>query len=218
MGVTWRFLLECLGENVDIKAMNKNDVTEIRDTIILTVLPHVAFDGWTWEAIENAAQEAGYEQSMARAVFPDRIKDVLDGFADLADREMLKALDNIDPESLRIRDRIREALVARYVWLNPYKEALRQSVQFWMVPTRKPRGAKIVWRSADRIWSWAGDDATDYNRYTKRGLLSGIIVSTTLAWLNDPSENMDNTKAFLDRRIENVMQLGKIINKVKKAS
>lgn len=210
--------METLAKNVDIGAMNKNDVSEIRDKIILTALPQVAFDGWAWATIEAAAEDAGYESSMARAVFPDRIKDVLDGFADLADREMLKALKDVHSEDLRIRDRIREALLARYAWLGPHKEPLRQSIQFWMVPTRKPRGAKIVWRTADRIWNWAGDDARDYNRYTKRGLLSGIIVSTTLAWLNDASENMDNTKAFLDRRIENVMQLGKIINKVKKAS
>ena len=198
--------------------MNKMDVTEIRDKIILAALPQVAFDGWVWATIEQAAQDAGYEASMARAVFPDRIKDVLDGFADLADREMLEALVSTNIEDIRIRDRIRSAMLARYEWLNPHKEALRQSVQFWMLPTRKPRGAKIVWRSADRIWNWAGDDATDYNRYSKRGLLSGIIVSTTLVWLNDSDEHMDNTKAFLDRRIENVMQLGKIINRVKKAS
>ncbi|MEZ5814345.1 MAG: COQ9 family protein [Alphaproteobacteria bacterium] len=198
--------------------MNKKDVQALRDQILLTALPQVTFDGWTWETIERAAQEAGHTPSMARAVFPDRIKDVLNTFADLADREMLAALETTKIEDLRIRDRITAALLARYVWLTPHKEALRQSLQFWAFPTRKPRGAKIVWRTADRIWNWAGDTATDYNHYTKRGLLSGIIVSTTLVWLNDASENMDKTKAFLDRRIENVMQLGKVINKVKKAS
>ena len=198
--------------------MNKDDVVQIRDSILHAALPHVAFDGWTWEMIERAAEEAGYKPSMAKAVFPDRMKDVLDAFADLADREMLKALENTNPEDLRIRDRVRSALIARYEWLKPHKEALRQSVQFWMVPTRKPRGAKIVWRTADRIWEWAGDTATDYNHYTKRGLLSGIIVSTTLFWLNDSSEHMDNTKSFLDRRIENVMQFGKIIGRIKKSA
>lgn len=195
--------------------MNKNDVQEIQDSILLAALPNVAFDGWHWSLIESAAQEAGYEASMARAVFPDRVKGALDAFADMADREMLKALADIAPEDLRVRDRVCEALLKRFEWLAPYKEALRQSVQFWMVPTRKPRGAKLVWRTADRIWDWAGDDASDYNRYTKRGLLSGVIVSTTFAFLNDSSPHMDNTKAFLDRRIENVMQLGKVMNTIK---
>jgi len=98
--------------------------------------------------------------------------------------------------------------------LNSYKDAVDQSLHFWIWPTRKLRAAKITWRTADVIWNWAGDDARDYNRYTKRGLLSGVIASTTIAWLNDASTNMDKTKSFLDRRIENVMKLGKVIHSV----
>lgn len=198
--------------------MNKDDVTQIRDEILLAALPHVAFDGWNWEMVCRAAAEAGHKDTVVRVVFPGRIVDVLEAFADLADREMLKALQGVNPEDLRIRDRVSTALMARYEFLAPHKEALRQSLQFWMVPTRKPRAAKLVWRTADRIWDFAGDTAQDYNRYTKRGLLSGIIVSTTLVWLSDETENLDNTKAFLDRRIENVMQFGKVISRFKKTA
>lgn len=198
--------------------MDNTDITRIRDDIVESALPHVAFDGWSWALVEQACRDAGYEPAMARAVFPGRMKDVLDGFADLADRKMMAGLDDIDPGALRVRERVRTALLARYEFLCPHKEALRESVQFWMVPSRKPRAAKIVWRTADRIWDWAGDTATDYNRYTKRGLLAGILVSATLVFLNDESAHMDNTKAFIDRRIENVLQFGKWINRVKKAS
>lgn len=210
--------MECPAGKCDISDMNKDDVQNIRDAIVMAALPNVEFDGWNWPMIENSAQEAGYDAAMARAVFPDRIKDVLDGFADLADREMLKALGEINPEDLRVRDRIGTALLARFEWLAAHKDALRQSVQFWIVPSRKPRGAKVIWRTADRIWAWSQADSANFSRFSKRGLLSGIIVSTTFAFLNDDQENMDNTKAFLDRRIENVMQLGKVIRKVKTAS
>lgn len=199
-----------------ITPMNKQDVTQIRDEILMAALPDIAFDGWHWETIQNAAQKAGHSTNTGQSVFPGKMIDVLDHFADLADRKMLEALEDTPPEDLRIRDRIRTALLARYEWLAPHKEALRQSTQFWMIPTRKPRAAKIIWRTADRIWEWAGDTATDYNRYTKRGLLSGIIASTTLVFINDPSDDMEKTQSFLDRRIENVMQFGKVTNKFKK--
>lgn len=198
--------------------MNQDDVLKIRDEILEAALPNVPFDGWTMEVVSRGAEEAGHSDNTLRAVFPSGLIDVLDGFADLADRKMLAALEGIDPEGLRVRDRIREALLARYAWLEPHKEALRESLRFWMFPTRKPRAIKITWRLADRIWDWAGDLSNDYNHYTKRGLLSGVIVSTTLHFMNDASENLETTKAFLDRRIENVMQLGKVISKVKKAS
>ena len=199
-------------------AMNKNDVTKIRDEIITVALPNVTFDGWNWELIIKAAEEAGHKDTVVRLVFPDQMRDVLDAFADLADREMQKNLSDINPEDLPVRERVATALMTRYGFLQSHKEPLRQSLQFWIIPTRKTRAAKIVWRTADRIWNWAGDTSKDYNRYTKRTLLSGIIVSSTLYWLNNSDETLDSLRAFIDRRIENVLKCGKIINKIKKTS
>ena len=194
--------------------MNK-ETLEIQDEILEAALPNVAFDGWSWDVMCAAADDAGYNENIALAVFPEKLTGVLDYFSAWADRQMLDRLSKIDPSEMRIRDRIRTALMARYAVLNEHKEAVQQSLNYWLWPTRKPRAAKITWRCADVIWNWAGDNAKDYNRYTKRGLLSAVIASTTLAWLNDPSEDMSKTQAFLDRRIENVMQFGKIIQTVK---
>jgi ubiquinone biosynthesis protein COQ9 len=197
--------------------MNKDDVVKIQDEILLATLPHVVFDGWNWEAVVLGAADAGHSEAVARGVFPGRVIDVLDGFAALADRRMLAALVDVDADALRVRDRVKVSLMARYGFLAEHKDALRQSVQFWAVPTRKVRGGKLVWRTADVIWNWAGDTATDYNRYTKRWLLSGIIVSSTLYWMNDSCETLDNLERFVDRRIDNVMKFGKILSRKKKA-
>ncbi|HOO81687.1 MAG TPA: COQ9 family protein [Alphaproteobacteria bacterium] len=198
--------------------MKQADDIQNKDKILEKVLPEVAFDGWHWSLVQRIARKEGYSAEGLHALFPGKLKDVLAAFSDLADRKMLEVLQEVDPEDLRIRDRVSTALMARFEWLAQHKEALRQSLQFWMVPMNKPCGARLVWHSADKIWRYAGDRATDYNHYTKRGLLSGVIVSTTLAFLNDETETLDNTRAFLDRRIENVMQLGKVINKVKRVS
>lgn len=198
--------------------MNRDDAIKIRDEIIEAMLPHVVFDGWTWDGLLRAAQEAGHDELTVQAVFPGKMIDVLDGFSDMADHAMLESLMKLDPEKMRVRDRVRAGVLARFEFLQPHKEALRKSLAFWALPPRKLRAGKIVWRTSDRIWAWAGDTARDYNRYTKRGLLSGIIVSTTLVWLDDSGEDMSITKDFLDRRIENVMQLGQMIGKIKKAA
>lgn len=196
--------------------MNKSDVIKIQDEILQVLLPNVVFDGWHWDVVLQAAEEAGYSENTVRGVFPGKMVDVLDHFADWADREMMAGLAGVSPEDLRVRDRVKTALMKRYEVLQPYKDAVRQSLQFWIVPTRKPRAVKITWRTADRIWDWAGDSATDYNRYTKRGLLSGVIAATTLAWLNDSSDDMEQTREFLDRRIENVMTIGKVVGRFKR--
>jgi len=196
--------------------MGKRSHRELRTDLVLAALPHVPFDGWTWETLEKAAIEAGHSADMAAALFPGGVRDALDTFADLADREMLAALKPLQPADMRVRDRVQHAVMARFEFLQRYREAERLALGYWSLPHHAPSAARIVWRTADRIWDWAGDTAKDYNRYTKRGLLSGVLGATALAWLNDNSPDMASTRAFLSRRIENVMQLGRFIGKIRK--
>jgi len=189
---------------------------QIREAILCEALKDVPFEGWDWEGIEKAADRLGYNPDMARAVFPARMKDVLQSFSDWADSQMLERLGAVDIETMRVQDRVRLAVKTRLEVLTPYKEALRLSVSYWLRPFRKWQASGKVWQTADVIWKWAGDKSKDYNYYTKRGLLSGIIVSTTLAWLSDDSPDMHITLGFLDRRIANVMKFGSFIGKLKK--
>jgi ubiquinone biosynthesis protein COQ9 len=192
------------------------DVQDIRDRILASLLPDLAFDGWTWDGAVKAAMTAGYDRHMATAVFPGGLGDVLDHFSGWADRQMLERLEKIDPEDLRVRDRVRIAVQKRIEVLAPWKEAVRLASRYWAVPYRAGHAGRLVWRTADCIWIWAGDTATDYNRLTKRTLLSGVLSSTMLVWLADREPGLERTHAFLDRRIENVMRLGQFIGKIKK--
>ena len=99
-----------------------------------------------------------------------------------------------------------------------WREAERRAMTYWAVPLRNLQASRNLWRTADRIWVWAGDTASDYNHYSKRILLSGVIGATMLAWLNDESGDPEKIAAFLDRRIENVLKMGKIIGKLKKGA
>lgn len=191
---------------------------EIQQEIIAAMLPDVPFDGWTMQGARRAAITCGYDGAMADAVFPGGLGDVMSGFSDWADGQMMAALGNVDANALRVRERIAEAVMARLEALRPYREAERLALSYWAVPTRSLRAGRNLWRTADRIWVWAGDTATDYNRYTKRGLLSGVIGATMLVFVEDDSEDLAASRAFLMRRIENVMQLGRVIGRIKKAS
>ena len=78
------------------------------------------------------------------------------------------------------------------------------------LPTNTPMAARCLYRTVDAIWRAAGDTATDWNFYSKRALLAGVYRPTLIYWLDDNSENLQETCAFLDRRIENVMQVPKL--------
>ena len=65
-----------------------------------------------------------------------------------------------------------------------------------------------LWAAADAIWTALGDTSTDFNWYTKRTILSGVLGTTLAAWMGTDDEAQ--VDAFLDRRIENVMQFEKL--------
>ncbi len=198
--------------------MNQTQTNRIRDAILQQALPDIVFDGWVWGVAERAAIKAGYEKSMAGAVFPGGLPDFVAHLSDWADRQMLESLSDINPQDLRVRDRIKAGVLARIEALSPWREVLRLAMVYWSVPTRSLQAGRNLWRSADRLWIWAGDTASDYNHYTKRALLSGVISATTLAWLNDESGDTGAIETFLDRRIENVMELGRMIGRVRRSA
>jgi ubiquinone biosynthesis protein COQ9 len=72
-----------------------------------------------------------------------------------------------------------------------------------------PRTLKIGWHSADLMWRLAGDTATDYNHYTKRALLMGIYTRHAGGVRRGRERRQGRDRAFLDRRIEDVMQFEK---------
>lgn len=194
---------------------NKPTPRDIKDAILLHMLEDVPFDGWTLNGAEAAAQALDYEDGTVRALFPAGVSDVLVHFSDYADRAMLAAMDSHDLGAMCIRERIRAHILARLEMLAEHKEAVGLSLAYWKFPARQGSATKMLWKTADRIWNASGDSSTDYNRYTKRLILSGVLASTVMVWLRDESADHEKTNAFLDNRIENVMQFGKIIGKLK---
>lgn len=190
-------------------------IETIRDRILDKTLPYVSATGWSWDDVMQASTDAGYQDNMAEAVFPGGLNDVVAHFSDWADRNMLKALDDVHSENLRVRERIKTAISMRYKFLDDYKEIVRASLVFWSAPNRVLQGQRVLWRTADRMWDWAGDTATDYNRQTKRALLCSILLGSSMVWIEDRSAGYTLTHQFVDRRIENVMAIGRALGTIR---
>ena len=192
------------------------NIQMIRDRIMDAMLPQVPVKGWSWDEAIRASGKAGYQDTMPDAVFPGGLNDIVAHFSDLVDRRMLEKLAAIQPESLRVRERIREAILIRFGCLDSCKPVMRASLGYWSAPGRVLQGQRVLWRTADRIWEWAGDTAGDYNRQTKRALLCSILLGSSMVWIEDTSEGHSVTSQFVDRRIENVMAIGAAIGTIRK--
>jgi ubiquinone biosynthesis protein COQ9 len=94
--------------------------------------------------------------------------------------------------------------------INPHKEALRRAFAILAQPQNAMAAARFAWRAADRMWRLAGDTATDFAHYSKRGILAALYTSTMLVFLDDSSEGLTETQAFLNRRIDDVMRFEKL--------
>lgn len=177
---------------------------------LLDVFPvHAERLGWTDAALKAVAEEAGLSDGEAALACPNGAVDLMDAFADRADRQMLDRLAEIDLPILRIRDKVRAAVLARLEAQAPYKQAARAMTRALARPSRAPEASRLLWRTADRIWRALGDRSTDGNYYSKRAILSGVLASTYARWFTDESEDGADTEAFLNARIENVMQFEK---------
>lgn len=191
-----------------------------RDAILAASLTHVVFDGWTDRALREGAVAAGHEPGAAARAFPRGGIDAIAHFSDWADRRMLAALEE-EAESfatLRVRDKITRAVRLRLELLEPHREAVRRAMTVLAMRGRAGQSARLLYRSVDAMWRAAGDTATDFNFYTKRGLLAGVQSATMLYWLGDGSEGHAATWSFLDRRIADVMRIGKAMGKMRGAS
>ena len=185
------------------------NLDELKAALAPRLGAHAAFDGWGEAALAMAAGELGVPADRARLAFPGGAAEMIDAWFDWIDKAMLDAFPPEKIAEMKIRDRIRNLLLFRLQTLAPYREALRRALAILAAPRNAPQGASLAWRSADRIWRLAGDTASDFNHYSKRAILIGVYGSTTMIFLDDASEDMAETRAFLDRRIEDVMRFEK---------
>jgi ubiquinone biosynthesis protein COQ9 len=192
------------------------DVTALRDRLVDAVLMHVPFDGWSKAALRRAAEECEIDAKTAEALFPAGARDLVSWHSRQADRRMLAALEESPLDDMRIRERIAFAVMTRFELNAQDREAVRSALSFLALPQNAPLAAELLYRTVDDIWFACGDRSTDWNFYSKRGLLAGVYSSTLMVWLNDESEDFETTRAFLDRRIANVMAIPKIKGGVEK--
>ena len=193
------------------------ELTSRRDKILLASLHHVVFDGWTKAALQAGVQDAGFDADMALRAFPGGLPDLAQHMADWADRRMLVELADLDLDAMRVRDRVAAGVKARLQVVTPYREAMRRLLAYLTLPQNAPMAARQTWRTVDAIWYAAGDDAADFNYYTKRSLLLPVYTTTVLYWLNDDSDGMAATWDYLDRRISDVLKVPALKARIQKA-
>lgn len=183
---------------------------QLRRRLALAVGENAVFDGWTETAVDTAAQQLGVDPLQARLAMPKSQAGMVDTYIQEVDRALEAHFTPDQLAGMKIREKIRSLIWRRLEIQAPAREAVRRALAILAMPQNVPLALRISWRTADLMWRIAGDTSTDFNHYTKRLTLGAVYGSTLLAWLDDQSEAWADTAAFLDRRIDDVMQIEKL--------
>ncbi len=162
--------------------------------------------GWSPAMVRAAAQAAGLSQGDQDLLLPHGPRDLAALISRRHDDRAFATLAGVDPASLKIRERIARGVSARMEAGAEDLEACRKCAGFLALPSNSDLGLKLAWETADRLWVWAGDTATDWNHYSKRTILSGILIpALTMRWF----DGREAAESFVADRIENVMAFEK---------
>ena len=175
---------------------------KIKQQILEKSLILVPNFGWSEELL-NKIEDAS-------VIFMD-VKELVEYFLRDTDRRMLEELEKLKASPLKVRQKIRKALMLRFK-LND-KDIVVKTAEFFKNPVNIPLSLQSISRTCDMIWRWAGDESTDFNYYSKRGLLA-IVYSTALLHYIKNDIDMDDLSIFIENRIDNVLKIGDFKQKI----
>jgi len=162
--------------------------------------------GWTHRTVGLAGKALGLSAGETGLLIPHGPADLAALLSRRHDDRALASLGEVHASNLKIRERIRRAVEARLDAAAVDEPALRRWSGYLAMPQNLTLAARLAWDSADVLWRWAGDTATDENHYTKRFLLAGILTG---AGAIRASAGRKAAMEFVDRRIDNVMAFEK---------
>lgn len=182
---------------------------QLRRELASKVAGAAVFDGWSAEAVANAAGRAGVDPEVAAYAFRGGAMEMIAAWIAHVDARMAEALPVEALAADPVRNRIRRLVLFRLDAVGGMEEALRRALAIMAMPQNAGRALKLGWHSADAMWRLAGDQAMDINYYSKRMILAGVYAATLAIFVDDRTEGKAGTHAFIERRIDGIIRFEK---------
>jgi ubiquinone biosynthesis protein COQ9 len=179
--------------------------------IILIILEHVDVLGWTDRCFSLINRDIVKLDKNQQIIFQN-IEELVDYYLSETNNLLLKKLNQLDTTQLKIREKIKEAIITSLL-LHP-KNITAHTTKFLAHPLHSNMALKSLTDMCDQIWLWVGSNDTDYNYYTKRILLGAVYTVSLAYYLKQNSDSNLDLVAFIENRIDNILQLGSIKNKI----
>ncbi|MCJ1962837.1 COQ9 family protein [Novosphingobium mangrovi (ex Hu et al. 2023)] len=185
-------------------------LADLRRNLAPAIADAAAFDGWSAQAVEQAARQHGVDPELAAYAFGGKQMAMIEAWIEAIDAGMFAAVPADSLAGVPVREKIRRLVMARLEAASGREEALTRALAIMAMPQNLARAAQLGWYSADLMWRVAGDTATDYNHYTKRTTLGALYAATLQVYAREKDPEKPETRAFLERRIEGILRFEKV--------
>ncbi|XP_075238979.1 ubiquinone biosynthesis protein COQ9, mitochondrial-like [Convolutriloba macropyga] len=198
-------------------------VREAQTQLLTEALQFVPEHGWTARSLAEAAKALNVSPAFMNSFDAFEDAALILFFLDLKMVDLEKFLFNLREEHIREYGRVKinqfvfQSCKEMLSYVIPYLDHWPSALTILAEPSNAMRTFKHHVELVDLIWHYAGDTSLDYNWYSKRILLSGVINSTQLHLIQDKSENYEDTWTFLDNRLKDVASIGMGINNFRKS-
>ncbi|XP_018911390.1 ubiquinone biosynthesis protein COQ9, mitochondrial isoform X1 [Bemisia tabaci] len=205
------------------ESFQSNTDEEIQEKIFKAALPFVNTHGWSKSAITAGAEAVGYP-GIVHGMFPRGGANLVEYFYSTCNRELALKM-KLETEGAAAENKkkdpqvfVAEAIEARLRMIIPYLPKWPQALAIMALPPNAPHSIQNLMMLADDICYYSGDRSVDVTWYAKRLGVGSIYKVTELYFLQDTSPDYQNTWHFLNRRIEDAVQLHTVLMKSESAS
>ena len=167
---------------------------------------------WSSGLVQEAEQLCGFDLGYHKILFDGNNSQLLKEFEAWQDELMLKELEMLERPS-KIREQIALALELRIMQVVSKNVAMNNSAYF-LLPSNILAGNESACHTCDLIWKYAGDKSTDFNYYTKRGLLLPVYLSAKSFYFADNSENHKATREFIKNALDNIINIASFKSRI----
>ena len=182
--------------------------------LVTKMLNHVPDLGWTWDALSEAALNSkkmkSHSEEELQNLFDNKISNIIGIFNDKLDEEMFAIFNPENNKNLGVTQTVKALVLSRLRASENYKSIIKTSLFFMAQPGNTYEALNQLMKTSNKIWEIAGDTSRGRNFYSKRLILAGVYSSTLAYWLAKETRSIDGSEDFLDKRLDDVKNIGKI--------
>ncbi len=157
----------------------------LKKNLMMKMLDQVPNLGWTWNALHEGAKTAKKAKNSNKKelqdLFDNKISNIINTFNDKLDEDMYVIFNAENNKDLGTTGTVKTLILSR-----------------------------LKAKTSNKIWEIAGDTSSGGTFYSKRLILSGVYSSTLAHWLAKETRTIGESEYFLDRRLDDVKNIGKI--------